>query len=102
MIAIEGMPLVPGQAAGEAVVIQSGPAGGDRVEDTRHARERFAEAQQAAGAALRTRLERLADGSARHILSAHLALIADPMLVTAVARHIDAGLGMFWAMSSAF
>ena len=34
-------------------------------------------------------------------LGEHLALIADPMLVTAVARHIDAGLGAAAAIEKA-
>ena len=101
MIAIEGITLVPGRAAGEAVVIPPEQANCDYLDEPRNARERFAEAQHAAQAELRSRVEALADGAARQILIAHLALMTDPMLVTSVTRHIDAGLGAAAAIGKA-
>ena len=101
MIAMAGITLVPGIAAGEAFVIETGQVDGGPLDDARDAREQFAAARNAAEAGLRTRIATLPDGPARDILCAHLALIADPILLAAVAAHMDAGLGVGAAIASA-
>jgi phosphoenolpyruvate-protein phosphotransferase len=101
MIAIEGITLVPGSAAGAAMVIQPESADDSSSDDARNPRAGFAAARDAAEAELRGRIETLAEGPAREILRAHLALIADPILLGAVRSHIDAGLGAAAAIGRA-
>jgi phosphocarrier protein FPr len=101
MIVLEGITLVSGSAAGAAIVIQPEQAERGSSEDTRDPRERFAEARQSAAAELRRRIETLNDEAARQILRAHLALMTDPMLLSAVATHIDAGFGAAAAIGRA-
>lgn len=101
MTTLTGIPLVPGCAAGPALVIDAArdipvPSGlsGD-------AREQFASARHAARDELTTALEFLPDGPAREIVRAHLALLRDPLLINEIASGIDRGLGAQEAVTHA-
>lgn len=101
MTTLTGIPLVPGSAAGPALVIDAArdPAALRGVPDD--AREDLASARRAARDELTTALGSLPDGPAREIVRAHLALLRDPLLIGEIDSGIDRGLGAREAVTHA-
>ena len=93
MIALDGLALVPGRAAGLALVVRRASAPRRRRLARGDAeRDDILAARRAAEAGLRHRLDTVPEGPARQILRAHLALLSDPLLTAAIEQRLDTGL----------
>ena len=91
MIALNGIPLMRGTAAGPAVIVRPDVYGLPQV--TRGAdRQRLDDARRQAQLELQARVDAVADGAAREILRAHLALADDPLLTAEFERGLAEGL----------
>ena len=101
MTTLTGIALVPGGAAGAALVLGAASDVAVRRDAGGDPREQLAAARRGARDELGAGLESLTDGPARQILRAQIALLDDPLLIQEMHAGIDRGLHALDAVTGA-